>query len=60
MPHNKPEQLNLLISLLDDERNDIYLHIDIKATLGYEAIEKIKNSGVYCIEHQSVSGVGKS
>ena len=30
--HDKPEQLKLLLSLLDDAENDLYLHIDKKAT----------------------------
>jgi hypothetical protein len=30
--HDKPEQLKLLLSLLDDSNNDLYLHIDKKAT----------------------------
>ena len=29
--HDKFEQLKRLLLLLDDERNDIYLHIDSKA-----------------------------
>lgn len=29
--HNQPRLLWRLLSLLDDERNDIYLHIDKKA-----------------------------
>ena len=28
--HNKFNQLQLLLNLLDDERNDIYVHIDKK------------------------------
>ncbi len=28
--HNKLEQLKFLITLLDDSRNDLYLHIDLK------------------------------
>ena len=31
MAHTEPELLKKLIQLLDDERNDIYLHIDSKA-----------------------------
>ena len=31
MAHTQPELLKKLIELLDDERNDIYLHIDSKA-----------------------------
>lgn len=32
MAHTQPELLKKLVKLLDDERNDIYLHIDSKAT----------------------------
>lgn len=31
MAHTEPELLKILLELLDDERNDIYLHIDKKA-----------------------------
>lgn len=31
MAHTQPELLRLLLKLLDDERNDLYLHIDKKA-----------------------------
>lgn len=31
LAHKNPSQLRLLLSLLDDERNDIYVHIDRKA-----------------------------
>jgi hypothetical protein len=31
MAHNEPELLKTLLSVLDDERNDIYLHIDARA-----------------------------
>lgn len=38
MAHNNPYTLESLIQLIDDERNDIYLHIDIKANLDIERI----------------------
>ena len=34
MAHNNFSQLKILLSLLDDERNDIYLHIDAKVDRG--------------------------
>lgn len=46
MCHTNFDQLMLLLELLDDKRNDIYLHIDKKAT-GY-SLEQIRN----CV-HQS-------
>ena len=42
--HTNFEQLQTLIDLLDDERNDIYLHIDKKA----------KNSPVFTTKHSPV------
>lgn len=41
MAHGNPDQLLKLISLLDDERNDIYLHIDAKADF---PMERLKNA----------------
>ena len=31
MAHGEPEMLDVLLQLLDDERNDVFLHIDRKA-----------------------------
>ena len=36
MAHGGWEQLQMLVNALDDERNDIYLHIDKKALSSYE------------------------
>ncbi|UTA69109.1 beta-1,6-N-acetylglucosaminyltransferase [Emticicia sp. 21SJ11W-3] len=36
--HNNPWQLSILIELLDDERNDIYILIDIKSNLSENQI----------------------
>lgn len=35
MAHGGWEQLQMLVNALDDERNDIYLHIDKKALSSY-------------------------
>ena len=35
MAHNNWEQLQLLVSAIDDSRNDIYLHIDKKSLASY-------------------------
>ncbi len=41
MAHNKFDMLCHLLTLLDDERNDIYLHIDLKAqNIPYDEIKK--------------------
>jgi len=37
--HTQPAQVRTLLSLLDDPRNDIYVHIDRKAPFGAEALE---------------------
>ena len=34
LAHNEFQILRILLSMLDDERNDIYLHIDKKVVLG--------------------------
>lgn len=45
MAHNKFDMLCHLLKLLDDERNDIFLHIDLKAKdFPYEEIKKSVNS----------------
>lgn len=36
MAHGNWEQLQMLITVLDDERNDIFLHIDKKALDSYK------------------------
>lgn len=44
MAHNKFDMLCHLLKLLDDERNDIFLHIDLKAKdIPYEEIKKSVN-----------------
>lgn len=42
--HNEPEILQLLLSMLDDERNDIYLHLDRKASFGATALRTVKST----------------
>lgn len=57
--HNEYPILEVLLSMLDDERNDIYLHIDKRAVGLYQKIKgfKIKKAGFYLIEkHESVLG----
>lgn len=50
--HNEYLVLSVLLSMLDDERNDIYLHIDKRAVDLYQKVKKlnIKNAGFYLIE----------
>lgn len=62
MAHNSLEQLIQLLSLLDDERNDIFLHIDIK--IGVINLEQFKQclrySNLYFIKRRSVTWGGDS
>ena len=62
MCHTNFDQLMRLLELLDDERNDIYLHIDKKAT-GY-SLEQIRNcvhqSGLTFVRPITVSWGGDS
>lgn len=50
LAHTNPAQLKCLLSLLDDERNDIFIHIDKKAPFDYSAVEGCcTKSRVECI-----------
>lgn len=40
--HNEPEILDILLSMLDDERNDVYLHIDVRATELYNRFQNVQ------------------
>ena len=46
--HNELEVLKRLISALDDERNDIYIHIDQKATFDGSEL-RVDNSKLYVL-----------
>ena len=54
--HNNWEQLKFLISVLDDVRNDIYLHIDIKARdfNKDEFVDIVKFSKLFFVERTNV------
>lgn len=54
MAHNNFHVLEKLISLLDDPRNDIYVHFDKKAKNVHEKEFKTKNSGLYFIKRINV------
>lgn len=59
MAHNNYDQLGILIELLDDKRNDIFIHIDKKSTLLQKDRVIIKryaqHSNVYFIPRFSVN-----
>ncbi len=41
MAHNNKELLKVLFGILDDEDNDIYLHIDAKSSMDPEGLDKV-------------------
>ncbi|MGT2742943.1 beta-1,6-N-acetylglucosaminyltransferase [Streptococcus plurextorum] len=45
--HDKFEQLKYLISLLDDARNDIFIHVDKKANISDQTLEDLQNATKY-------------
>ncbi len=54
MAHKNPEQLNLLISLLDYSMSDIYLHIDKKSNIKDEDIVHPKISNLYFVPRNDI------
>lgn len=42
MAYNNWEQLQLLVNLLDDKRNDIFLHVDLKSLNSFQKSERVK------------------
>ena len=50
MAHNEPEILKVLISMLDDPRNDIYLHIDKKSDLISTEELAVNNAQLFILE----------
>lgn len=58
--HNEYPVLEVLLSMLDDERNDIYLHIDKRATELVSANKKSQNAESRLLfnrkSHQSILG----
>mgnify|MGYP000015433992 CR=1 FL=1 len=48
LAHKNPGQLRRLLSLLDDSRNDIYVHVDGRASFGPEAlVGACRRSGLF-------------
>lgn len=61
MAHNQPELLKILLGLLDDERNDIFLHLDIKCNYNMEDFKKsVSKSKLYFVDRQNVHWGGYS
>lgn len=59
MAHHRPDLLKRLISALDDKRNDIFLHIDLKSDMKPEEF-KTKNAGIYFVKQMDVHWAGYS
>ena len=60
MAHNNFQQLQTLLSLLDDPRNDIYLHIDKKIKAFDAAAVRVQRSKLVLIDRISVNWGGHS
>lgn len=62
MAHNHWKQLKILLYLIDDERNDIYIHIDKKCcNVDQTALEKtVAKSKIYFVPQVSVQWAGYS
>lgn len=59
LAHNKWKQLAVLLSLLDDVRNDIYIHVDRRAkdftdSIRNDLIASVQFSGVFFIPRKNV------
>lgn len=50
MAHNNPGVLRVLLEMIDDERNDIFLHVDKKSNLLKENKFAMKKAGLYVLE----------
>ncbi|MDO4439423.1 MAG: beta-1,6-N-acetylglucosaminyltransferase [Eubacteriales bacterium] len=59
MAHHRPDLLKRLIHALDDERNDIFIHIDLKSDMKMQDF-KAKRAGLYFIERMDVHWAGYS
>ena len=56
MVHHQKEFVDLLLEQLDDERNDIYMHIDSKCKeFCFEDFNYLKHAGIYKVEPINVN-----
>ena len=60
MAHNKFDQLQILLELLDDPRNDIYLHVDKKATTFRPELLRLQQAKLVIVDPISVTWGGHS
>lgn len=58
--HNEPQLFRTLVRLLDDPRNDIFVHVDKRADIGSFKQVETKYSGLYFIDSQVVNWGGVS
>jgi hypothetical protein len=54
LAHNQPRLLQVLIDMSDDERNDIFIHIDAKADMNQFSNIRAEKSGLYYTERKKV------
>lgn len=54
MAHNNLDQLNILLKLLDDNRNDIYLHIDARSPISESEVIQLRYSPLYFVQRIKV------
>lgn len=59
MAHHRPDLLQLLISAIDDKRNDIFIHIDNKSDMLCEQFYA-KNAKLIFINRQNINWAGYS
>lgn len=52
LAHSEPEILGILVSLLDDERNDIFIHIDKKSNIMDFLRVKTDRSNLFFLEER--------
>ena len=52
MAHNNLEILQTLVSMLDDERNDIFLHIDLKSNMLANHPMSTSKARLFVLEHR--------
>lgn len=54
MAHNNLDQLNILLKLLDDNRNDIYLHIDARSPISESEVTQLRHSSLHFVQRIKV------
>ena len=50
MAHNNPRILKVLLEMIDDERNDIFLHVDSKSDLLERNTFATKHAALHVLE----------